>query len=78
MIRLIYEVALCGLWFHPLVWITGSRLALYRELSCDEAVIQCGHGQDLVAALAKLANPEEMLLLKAAAACRSWATVWPS
>jgi beta-lactamase regulating signal transducer with metallopeptidase domain len=67
LIRLIYELALCGLWFHPLVWITGSRLALYRELSCDEAVIQSGHGQDLVAALAKLANPEEMLLLKAAA-----------
>jgi len=67
LIRLIYEVALCGLWFHPLVWITGSRLALYRELSCDESVIQSGHGGDLVAALAKLANPEEALLLQATA-----------
>jgi beta-lactamase regulating signal transducer with metallopeptidase domain len=62
LIRLVYEVALCGLWFHPLVWITGSRLALYRELSCDESVIQNGHGGDLVSALAKLANPEETLL----------------
>jgi hypothetical protein len=52
-------MALCALWFHPLVWITGSRLALYRELSCDESVIQSGHGRDLVSALAKLANPEE-------------------
>ena len=67
LIRLIYEVALCGLWFHPLVWITGSRLALYRELSCDESVIQHGHGGDLVAALAKLANPERPLLLQATA-----------
>ena len=56
LIRLIYEVALCALWFHPLVWITGSRLALYRELSCDESVIQRARGGDLVAALAKLAN----------------------
>jgi beta-lactamase regulating signal transducer with metallopeptidase domain len=67
LIRLIYEVALCALWFHPLVWITGSRLALYRELSCDESVIQSGHGRDLVSALAKLANPEEALLLQARA-----------
>ena len=67
LIRLLYEVALCGLWFHPLVWITGSRLALYRELSCDESVIQSGHGGDLVSALAKLANPEEALLLQATA-----------
>jgi beta-lactamase regulating signal transducer with metallopeptidase domain len=67
LIRLVYELALCGLWFHPLVWITGSRLALYRELSCDETVIQSGHGGDLVSALAKLANPEEELLLRATA-----------
>jgi hypothetical protein len=67
LIRLIFEVALCGLWFHPLVWITGSRLALYRELSCDESVIQSGHGGDLVSALAKLADPEEVLLLQATA-----------
>jgi hypothetical protein len=67
LIRLIYEAALCALWFHPLVWITGSRLALYRELSCDESVIQNGHGGDLVSALAKLANPEEALLLQATA-----------
>jgi hypothetical protein len=67
LIRLIYEITLCGLWFHPLVWITGSRLALYRELSCDESVIHSGHGKDLVSALAKLANPEEGLLLQARA-----------
>jgi beta-lactamase regulating signal transducer with metallopeptidase domain len=67
LIRLVYEVALCGLWFHPLVWLTGSRLALYRELSCDEAVIQSGHGKELVSALAKLANPEEPPLLRSTA-----------
>lgn len=67
LIRLIYEVSLCLLWFHPLVWITGSRLALYRELSCDESVIQSAHGEELVSALAKLANPEKAFLLQATA-----------
>jgi beta-lactamase regulating signal transducer with metallopeptidase domain len=67
LIRLIYEVALCALWFHPLMWVTGSRLALYRELSCDESVIESAHGKDLVSALAKLADPEEALLLQATA-----------
>jgi beta-lactamase regulating signal transducer with metallopeptidase domain len=67
LIRLAYEIALCGLWFHPLFWITGSRLALYRELSCDESVIQRGHGGELVSALAKLANSDEGLLLQATA-----------
>ncbi len=67
LIRLIHEVGLCFLWFHPLVWITGARLALYRELSCDESVIQKAHGEDLVSALAKLANPQEGFLLQARA-----------
>jgi len=67
LIRLIHEVSLCVLWFHPLVWITGSRLALYRELSCDESVIQSAHGEELVSALAKLANPDKALLLQASA-----------
>jgi beta-lactamase regulating signal transducer with metallopeptidase domain len=67
LIRLIHEVGLCVLWFHPLVWITGARLALYRELSCDESVIQSAHGRDLVSALAKLANPDEAFLLQARA-----------
>jgi BlaR1 peptidase M56 len=67
LIRLVHEVGLCGLWFHPLVWITGSRMALYRELSCDESVIRSARGEDLVSALAKLANPEEPLLLQATA-----------
>jgi hypothetical protein len=44
------------------VWLAGSRLALYRELSCDERVIQNGHGRDLVSAITKLADPEEPLL----------------
>jgi beta-lactamase regulating signal transducer with metallopeptidase domain len=67
LIRLVHEAGLCVLWFHPLVWITGSRLALYRELSCDESVIRCAHGPDLVSALAKLANPERPFLLQAGA-----------
>jgi len=65
--RLIHEAVLCLLWFHPLVWITGSRLSLYRELSCDESVIRNARGRDLVSALAKLASSEEPLLLQASA-----------
>jgi hypothetical protein len=64
LIRLCYELSLCALWFHPLVWLTGSRLALYRELSCDEAVPD---GGDLISALAKLASPENESLLHATA-----------
>src|SRR5579864_4051706 len=67
LIRLVYELGLCALWFNPLVWIAGSRLALYRELSCDESVIQNARGGDLVSALAKLANPEHAFLLQASA-----------
>jgi beta-lactamase regulating signal transducer with metallopeptidase domain len=65
LIRLIHEVGLCALWFHPLVWITGSRLALYRELSCDEAVIRSAYGGDLVSALRKLADPGKAFILQA-------------
>jgi beta-lactamase regulating signal transducer with metallopeptidase domain len=68
LIRLTYELGLCVLWFHPLVWITGSRLALYRELSCDESVIRSAHGGELVSALAKLADPADAFLLRASAA----------
>ena len=67
LIRLIHEVSLCILWFHPLVWSIGSRLALYRELSCDEAVANHGLGKHLVSALAKLVTPEDTLLLQARA-----------
>jgi beta-lactamase regulating signal transducer with metallopeptidase domain len=68
LVRLVYEVGLCVFWFHPLVWVSGSRLALYRELSCDESVIRSNQGGDLISALAKLANPQEDLLLQASAA----------
>jgi beta-lactamase regulating signal transducer with metallopeptidase domain len=67
LIRLVHEIGLCALWFHPLVWIAGARLSLYRELSCDESVIRCARGGDLVSALAKLANPELPFLLQARA-----------
>jgi beta-lactamase regulating signal transducer with metallopeptidase domain len=67
LIRLAHEIGLCALWFHPLVWITGARLSLYRELSCDESVIRGARGRDLVSALAKLANPERPFLLQATA-----------
>ena len=65
LIGLLHEIALCLLWFHPLVWLTGSRLALYRELSCDEAVVGREHGPHLLSALAKLACPEETSPLRA-------------
>jgi beta-lactamase regulating signal transducer with metallopeptidase domain len=67
LIRLIHELGRCLLWFHPLVWIAGSRLAVFRELSCDESVIETAHGRDLVSALAKLADPSEAFLLQSAA-----------
>jgi beta-lactamase regulating signal transducer with metallopeptidase domain len=67
LIRLVHEIGLCAVWFHPLVWITGARLSLYRELSCDESVIRGARGPDLVSALAKLADPEHPFLLQATA-----------
>jgi beta-lactamase regulating signal transducer with metallopeptidase domain len=67
LIRLLYEVSLCALWFHPLMWLAGMRMALYRELSCDESVIERAHGPAMVRALAKLAVPEEAMSLRATA-----------
>jgi beta-lactamase regulating signal transducer with metallopeptidase domain len=67
LIRLLYEISLCALWFHPLIWLAGARMALYRELSCDESVIRRAHGQALVSALAKLAVPEQAPFLQATA-----------
>ena len=46
LIRLGYELALCAVWFHPLVWLAGKRLALYRELSCDEWVARHQRGEE--------------------------------
>jgi beta-lactamase regulating signal transducer with metallopeptidase domain len=68
LIGLIHEICLCALWFHPLVWLTGSRLAMFRELSCDDHVIASSRGTDLVTALAKLADPGKSRLLSAGAA----------
>jgi beta-lactamase regulating signal transducer with metallopeptidase domain len=67
LLRLIHELAQCLLWFHPLLWLTGSRLALYRELSCDASVLKGSSGSLLVSALAKLASPENGLVLRSAA-----------
>ena len=62
LIRLLHELTLCLLWFHPLVWMTRSRLGLYRELSCDESVIRRGRAEELVAALAKIAHSDSAIL----------------
>jgi beta-lactamase regulating signal transducer with metallopeptidase domain len=67
LIRLLYEASLCALWFHPLMWLAGARICLYRELSCDESVIRRAHGQELVSALAKLAVPKRAGVLEATA-----------
>jgi beta-lactamase regulating signal transducer with metallopeptidase domain len=67
LICLFYEVSLCALWFHPLIWLTGARIALYRELSCDESVIRRARGRELVSALAKLAVPEQARIMQATA-----------
>src|SRR5207249_9193921 len=67
LIRLVHEASLCALWFHPLVWLAGARMALYRELSCDESVIRRAYGRELVSALAKLAVPGKAPFLQATA-----------
>jgi beta-lactamase regulating signal transducer with metallopeptidase domain len=67
LIRLLYEASLCALWFHPLMWLAGTRIGLYRELSCDESVIRRAHGQELVSALAKLTVSEQTGVLQATA-----------
>jgi beta-lactamase regulating signal transducer with metallopeptidase domain len=68
LVGLLHEIALCGLWFHPLVWLTGARLALFRELSCDDSVIESSRGADLITALAKLVDPGQSRLLRPGAA----------
>ena len=68
LIRFVYELALCVLWFHPIVWLAGCRIAVYRELSCDEAVTKRTSGRVLISALAKLAAPENRPFLHATAA----------
>lgn len=67
LLRLLFEISFCVLWFHPLIWLAGARMALYRELSCDESVISRAHGQALVSALVKLARPEQPRFLQATA-----------
>jgi beta-lactamase regulating signal transducer with metallopeptidase domain len=68
LIGLIHELALCTLWFHPLMWVTGFRIAMFRELSCDDCVIASSRGADLVTALAKLADPGKSRVLHVGAA----------
>src|SRR5438270_914488 len=58
LIRLVYEGSLCALWFHPLIWLAGVRMALYREVSCDDWVVRAALAQALVSALASLVVPE--------------------
>jgi beta-lactamase regulating signal transducer with metallopeptidase domain len=67
LLRLLYEISLCVLWFHPVIWLAGARIALYRELSCDESVVRRSHGPALVSALAKLAVCEQGGILQATA-----------
>lgn len=67
LLRLTHEIVLCILWFHPLLWLSRQRLALYGELSCDESVQRRRCGHFLVSALAKLASPESELVLRSAA-----------
>jgi Zn-dependent protease with chaperone function len=67
LLRLVQELVQCLLWFHPLIWLIGARLSLYRELSCDESVLQRSRGGLLVSALAKLALYESSPVLQSAA-----------
>jgi BlaR1 peptidase M56 len=70
LIRLLFEIALCAVWFHPLLWLAGRRMALDRELSCDESVTARANGRALISALAKLAAPENVSVLRATASAR--------
>ena len=36
-------------WFHPLVWLIGSRLIAERERACDESVLEHGHDAEVYA-----------------------------
>jgi beta-lactamase regulating signal transducer with metallopeptidase domain len=36
-------------WFHPLVWLIGSRLIAERERACDETVLARGHDAQVYA-----------------------------
>jgi beta-lactamase regulating signal transducer with metallopeptidase domain len=67
LICLLYEFALCLGWFHPLLWLAGRRIAVFRELSCDESVTARTNGRVLISALAKLAAPESVSRLRATA-----------
>lgn len=67
LIRVLYELSFCVLWFHPVLWLAGARMAFYRELSCDESVLRHAHGEALLSALAKLALPEQARVLEASA-----------
>jgi beta-lactamase regulating signal transducer with metallopeptidase domain len=67
LLRLVHEVVLCILWFNPLLWLSRRRLSLYRELSCDESVLRRRCGPFLVSALAKVASPESVPVLRSAA-----------
>lgn len=65
LIRVLLELALCVLWFHPLLWLAGRRIAVFRELSCDESVAERADGRALISALSKLAVPESVTVLRA-------------
>lgn len=67
LLRLIHELAQCLLWFHPLLWLTGARLALYRELSCDASVLKGNGAAPLIRALAKLTGSGNGPVLRSAA-----------
>src|SRR5262249_42591213 len=77
--RILYEISLCVLWFHPLLWLAGTKIALYREVSCDESVIKRAQGKALLTALAKLAVPQRTPTLRATASSHlSYRLAWLS
>ena len=66
LLRLIHELAQCLLWFHPLLWLTG----LARLDVPSSPVMRWCQGQQRkfrLGALAKLASPENSLVLRSAA-----------
>jgi bla regulator protein blaR1 len=36
-------------WFHPMVWVLGTRMVEERELACDEEVLQLGNSPSIYA-----------------------------
>jgi tetratricopeptide (TPR) repeat protein/beta-lactamase regulating signal transducer with metallopeptidase domain len=40
LVAFIHMIVQALFWFHPIIWLTGAKLVLERELACDESVLR--------------------------------------